>query len=107
MSEENPKYPKLLLDLLTTAKKNSVNFYPKMCDRDFFGACLLFATGPEYSNITVSEFIMQALKYYIAEGLFGEEKERFKMAMVEIDQLLKKDQDEDVKSLLNEIYREI
>jgi len=105
---ENSKYPKLLIDMLKEdiigGKRKSINFYPAKPDRDFIMACILFATGSEYQNGTLSEFIIQSIKHYIAVGLMANEREQFKEVINIIDKLKNNQESETVKRLLNELY---
>ena len=108
MSEE---FPKLLLEMATESNKGhnrrTINFYTPKCDRDFMMACVLFATGPKYKNTNLSYFIMQALKYYISEGLMSFDRKKFKEAIVEVDKLNKTETPPDVTKLLNELYNKL
>lgn len=105
------QYPKLLLEMINEENKGhsrrTINFYTPKCDRDFMMACILFATGPSYKNTNLSHFIIQALKYYISEGLMSFEKKKFREAIIEVDKLNKVEELPEIKMLLNELYNQL
>ncbi len=106
MKEET--YPRLLRIMLEEEKlgshRRSLTFSPRVSERDLMMTCVLLATGRDYLDRSLSSFIMDAIKHYIATGLMGYQRDMWKQAIKEINKLKNKETPEDVERILKELY---
>jgi len=85
-------------------RRRPITFSPKVDEREFMMACILFATGKSYANMPLSVFIMEAIKHFITTGLLKHEKELYNEAVYQIQKLRKTRFPEDVEKVLDKFY---